>query len=273
MWKDVGSGASLTMLYHQKAYGGVVRIPHSDLAIAVEMRDDNAGPHTVEEIHQIYADLRQEFPAATVEAASLTDIANAVEPFRANLPVVTQEIGDTWIYGVASDPVKLARIRELVRLRSEWVAQGKLKIADKADLAFLSKFSLAVEHTWGTDTKTWLDFDHYTPDDLASMLPDANYRTVTGSWVEKRADIDDAVAILPGELRAEAEKRLAGLNPVGPPSRAGLTAHAANVRFQTTHFSIALDPATGAITELRHKERNWASPQHPLALLSYQTLG
>lgn len=272
VWKDAGSGASLTMIYHQKAYGGVVRIPRSDLAIAVEMRDDNAGPHTVAEIHQIYADLRQQFPAASVEAASLTDIANAVDPLRANLPVVTQEIGDTWIYGVASDPVKLARIRELVRLRSEWVAQGKLKVADRADLAFLSKFSLAVEHTWGTDTKTWLDFNHYTPDDLASMLPDANYRTVTGSWVEKRADIDDAVAILPGELRGEAEKRLAGLNPVGPPSRAGLTAQTANVPFQTTHFGIALDPATGAITELRHKERNWASPQHPLALLSYQTL-
>jgi hypothetical protein len=104
------------------------------------------------------------------------------------------------------------------------------------------------------------------------MLPDANYRTVTGSWVEKRADIDDAVAILPGELRGEAEKRLAGLNPVGPPSHAGLTEHAANVPFQTTHFSIALDSATGAITELRHKERNWASPQHALAMLSYQTL-
>ena len=118
------AGQSLTMIYHQKEYGGVVRIPRSDLAIAVEMRDDNAGPHTVDEIHQIYADLRRQFPAATIQAASLTDIANAVEPLRGNLPVMTQEIGDTWIHGVASDPVKLARIRELVRLRSEWVAQG-----------------------------------------------------------------------------------------------------------------------------------------------------
>ena len=144
----------------------------------------------MEEIHQIYADLRQQFPAATIQAANLTDIANAVEPFRATLPVVTQEIGDTWIYGVASDPVKLARIRELVRLRSSWIAQGKLKAADTTDLAFLSKFALAVEHTWGTDTKTWLDFDHYTPDDLAGMLGDTKYQTVTGSWVEKRNDID-----------------------------------------------------------------------------------
>ena len=99
--------------------------------------------------------------------------------------MVTQEIGDTWIHGVASDPPKLARIRELVRLRSHWISQGTLSVADPSDLKFLSKFALAVEHTWGTDTKTWLDFDHYTPDDLATMLGDSKYRTVTGSWVEK----------------------------------------------------------------------------------------
>ena len=270
VWKDLSGRASLTMLYHQKSYGGVVRIPRSDLAIAVEVRDDNAGPHTVEEIQQIYAELRQQFPAATIQAANLTEIANAVEPFHANLPVVTQEIGDTWIHGVASDPVKLARIRELVRLRKSWVTQGKFKTADETDLAFLSKFSLAVEHTWGTDTKTWLDFDHYTPNDLASMLGDTKYQTVTGSWVEKRADIDDAVKGLPSDLRKEATAKLAGLSPVGPPDVSGLTS--INGPFKTAHFTIAIDSATGSITDLRFKDRLWASPQHPLALLSYQTL-
>jgi hypothetical protein len=271
VWKDP-AGPSIIMLYHRLSYGGVIRIPRSDLAIAVEVRDDNAGPHTVEEIQQIYADLRQQFPAATVQAANLTDIANAVEPFRATLPVVTQEIGDTWIYGVASDPVKLARIRELVRLRSSWIAQGKLKAADTTDLAFLSKFALAVEHTWGTDTKTWLDFDHYTPDDLAGMLGDTKYQTVTGSWVEKRNDIAEAVAGLPNDLREEAGKRLAGLNPVGPPSTSNLQLHKPADLFTTPHFAVALDPINGAITDLRFKDRHWASAQHPLALLSYQTL-
>ncbi len=58
VWKDLAGNASLTMLYHQKSYGGVVRIPRSDLAIAVEVRDDNSGPHTIEEIRQIYAELQ-----------------------------------------------------------------------------------------------------------------------------------------------------------------------------------------------------------------------
>ena len=270
LWKDAG-GASLVMLYHHTSYGGVVRIPRSDLAIAVEVRDDNSGPHTLPEIHQMYADLRQLFPAATIQAANLTDIANAVEPFRPSLPVVTEEIGDTWIYGVASDPVKLAHYRELLRLRQDWLNRGSFKIADATDLAFLAKFSLAVEHTWGTDTKTWLDFDHYTPAALTSMLDDPKYRTVTGSWLEKRKNLDDAVATLPEPLKQEAVNRLASLKPIKP-ATADLQPYDASLPLITPHFTLALDPATGAIAELRHKGRNWASLQHPLALLSYQTL-
>ena len=53
LWKDPG-GASLVVMYHH-GYGGVVRVPDSDLAVAMVVRDDNSGPHTLEEIHQTYA--------------------------------------------------------------------------------------------------------------------------------------------------------------------------------------------------------------------------
>jgi hypothetical protein len=270
VWKDP-AGASIVMMYHRLEYGGVVRLPKSDLAISVEMRDDNAGPHTLEEIHAIHARLRKEFPKAVIRAANLTDIAHAVEPYRANLPVLTQEIGDTWIYGIASDPLKLARYREILRLRTEWLHQGKIKAGDATDLAFLAKFSLAVEHTWGTDTKTWLDFDHYTPDALATMLDRPKYRTVTGSWVEKRNDIDAGVAALPVPLRIEAEARLAVLK-ASAPHMADMRPHSGEL--DTPHFKIALDPETGAITRLFSKaaNREWASAEHPLALFNYQTL-
>jgi hypothetical protein len=272
VWKDP-AGASITMIYHRLAYGGVVRVPGSDLAIAVEMRDDNAGPHTLEEIRKIYADLRQQFPNATVRAANLTEIANAVAPYKSGLPVLTQEIGDTWIYGVASDPVKVARYRELLRLRTEWIQAGKVHVADAVDLAFLSKFALCVEHTWGTDTKTWLDFDNYTPAALDKMLTRPQYRTVTGSWTEKRANIDLAVATLPSPLRAEANERLARLKPV-PPDTSGLNTHDIARPFETPHFTLGFD-ATGALVRLRSKAgkgREWASANHPLASFRYQTL-
>ncbi len=272
VWKDP-SGASVTMIYHRLEYGGVVRVPESDLAVAVEVRDDNEGPHTVEEIRTIYADLRKQFPKASIRATNLTEIGNAVTPYKATLPVVTQEIGDTWIYGVSSDPVKLARYREILRLRTEWIDQGKLKVGDPVDLAFLARFALAAEHTWGTDTKTWLDFDHYTPDALAAMLDQPHYKTVTGSWVEKRADIDQGIARLPPALRVEANERLARLKPVAPET-SQMKACDASAALETAHFTIALDPVTGAVVRLRSKRsgREWSSVEHPLASFSYQTL-
>ncbi len=272
VWKD-SDGSSLVMMYHHKEYGGVVEVPGSDLAVDIEVRNDNSGPHSIDEIRKIYANLRAQFPNAVISAANLTEIGSAVDAFRNNFPVVTQEIGDTWIYGCASDPIKVARYREVARLRQGWIASGKFTEADATDIALLRRLALAAEHTWGTDTKTWLDFDHYTPRDLQQMLDRPNYRTVEKSWVEKREDIDQGVASLPPALRRQALDSLAELKPVLPVV-SGLAPHAANKEIEAAHFTIALDPETGAIHRLRSKAtgREWASPQHPLGLFTYQTL-
>ena len=51
-------GARLAVMYHHD-YGGVARVPGSDLALAIVVRDDNSGPHTPQEIAKIYADLKE----------------------------------------------------------------------------------------------------------------------------------------------------------------------------------------------------------------------
>ena len=78
--------------------------------------------------------------------------------------------------------MKVARYREVARLRQTWLAQQKFHIGDATDLALLRHILLEPEHTWGTDTKTWLDFDHYTAHDLAEMLHTKNYEVVQHSW-------------------------------------------------------------------------------------------
>ena len=271
VWKD-GNGATLIVMYQHKGYGGVVRIPGSDLAIAIEMADDNAGPHSMEEIRKIYADLRKEFPGAVITASNLSEIANAVYPYRDQMPVVVDEIGDTWIHGVPSDPIKVMRYREVARLRREWIADGTLTIGDKTDLAFLRKFALFGEHTWGTDTKTYLDHDHYKPADLEDALEKSGYQKMITSWAEKRRNIDDAVLGLPAPMKAQAVARLARLKPVVP-STEGLSVFRASKELETEHFVVALDEKTGAIRKLRSKSngREWATPEQPMALFSYQT--
>lgn len=271
VWKN-GRGDALTVMYHHN-YGAVTQVPGTDLAIAIVVRHDNSGPHKAEEIDRIYEDLGRQFPNATVLASSLTDVARAVQPYESKLPVVMQEMGDTWIYGVASDPLKVARYREISRLRRRWIDSGELREGDATDVALLRKLLLEPEHTWGTDTKKWLDFDHYKPADLQEMLTTPKYRVVQASWREKREDLFGAVATLPPKLRAEAEDVLKGLAPVEhtlPQHRLS----AKELEIETPHLVLHIDPVSGAMTRLRRKgsDREWASADHPLALLSYQTL-
>jgi hypothetical protein len=270
VWKDP-EGASIVVMYHHE-YGGIACVPGSDLAVAVVVRDDNSGPHTPQEIADIYADLRQRFPRAKIVATNLTEIGNAIQPYRNHLPIETPEIGDTWIYGVASDPLKVARYRELCRLRESWILAKKIQTGDETDLRLLRHLLLEAEHTWGTDTKTWLDFEHYTPQSLEGMLNTKNYLVVEFSWQEKRQDLFDGIATLPAPLRDEAQSSIAALAPVRPEMAGPL--HPADKDIETEHFILRFDPNTGAIQRLRNKQtgREWASPEHPLALLSYQTL-
>jgi hypothetical protein len=271
LWKDPG-GSALVVMYHH-GYGGVVRVPDSDVAIAVVVRDDNSGPHTLEEIHATYSTLGGRFPNAQIIPTSLTEIANAVDPHRGSLPVLTGEIGDTWIHGVASDPLKLARYREVARLRQGWLAQGKFAVGDATDVALLRHLLLEVEHTWGTDTKTWLDFDHYIPSDLAPMLDSKNYKVVQFSWQEKRQDLFAGIATLPSPLREQAQTALRNLDAV-PPRLAHPISYPVGKDIETAHFIVGIDSKTGAIRRLRNKKSNreWASSESPLALFTYQTL-
>jgi hypothetical protein len=272
VWKDP-DGSSLIVLYHHHTYGSVVQIPGSDLAIAVEVAEDNSGPHSQDEIKKIYAELRHQFPDATITAANFSTVATAVDAVRDKLPVVTQEIGDTWIYGVSSDPVKLARYREVARFRRECLEQKYFAVGDETDRGLLSWLGLTVEHTWGTDTKRYLDYDHYKPKDMETVLVQPGYRTMERSWLEKRDDIDAGVAALPIALQQQAKDRLSALH-AALPSTLGLSAHPPAREFDMAHFILALDPKTGAIVRLRNKRtgREWASPEHPLALFTYQTL-
>ena len=272
LWKDP-SGASLPMMYHWD-YSGIAVVPGSDLAVATQVRGDNSGPHKAEEITKIHADLAARFPNAEITACNLSDMANAIAPYRDKLTVVTEEIGDTWIHGCASDPLKVARYRELARLRERWIGLGGLRVGSETDVQLLRHVLLEAEHTWGTDTKTWLDFDNYEPADLARMLDTKNYKVVEFSWIEKRQDLLDGIATLPEAMREEALLAIDGLAPVWPILSPKAVAHAVGAPIETEHFTIGIDPKTGAITRLRNKStgREWASAQNPVGSFTYQTL-
>jgi hypothetical protein len=266
--------AEIMVLYHPFDYGSTVAIPGTDVAVSIRVRGDNSGPHTIEEIKDSYRQLHSLYPGARIVPTNLSVIAMALEPVRPRLPVVWREMGDTWIYGVGSDPGKVARYRELCRLRGEWLSDGKLKPGDATDLAMTRKLILAPEHNWGLSIGQYLQHPEvYSPKELASArstLP--AFKKVDAEWAAKRADMDRAVEVLPPALQEEAKKRLAGIVPK-PPHTEGLAPLVAGTEIQGTHWVVGLDAATGAIRRLQDRKtgHDWASAQHLLASFRYQT--
>jgi hypothetical protein len=203
----------------------------------------------------------------------MNDVAAAVDTVRDGLPIVTEEIGDTWIYGCSSDPQKVSRYRAVARSRKMWIAKTEFAGGDATDRKLLGRLLLAPEHTWGTDTKTYLDDDHYSPASLATALEQQGYVTMESSWKEKRDDVDAGIASLPEHLQKQAYAELASLTATAPET-AGMTTQDQAKPIETRFYTIAFEPLTGAIKELRNKSTgaSWASPQQPIGLFTYQTL-
>jgi len=272
-WRNP-EGAQVMVLYHPFGYGSTVAIPSTDTAVSIRVRTDNSGPHSAKEVKAYYASLRSQFPGARIVAADLSTVAAALKPVRARLPVVTQEIGDTWIYGPGSDPGKVARYRELSRLRREWIAERRFDVGSNVDIAFASRLILASEHNWGLSTGQYLKHPEvFSPKELAharTVVPE--FQKIDDEWVAKRRDQDIAVAALPPELQQDAQKRLQGLRPT-PPDTTGFKSGKAGAELDSPHLVVSLDPATGAIIRLQNRKsgREWASPEHPLAAFLYQT--
>ena len=71
------------------------------------------------QVVNIFGILRDAFPGATIMASTLdaftAPLLEAAPQLR--LPLVTAEIGDTWVHGVASDADKLSEFRAILRMR------------------------------------------------------------------------------------------------------------------------------------------------------------
>ena len=272
-WRNP-SGQQVMVLYHRFGYGGTVAIPGTDVAISIRVAIDNSGPHTAQQVKDYYTALHKRFPKARIVAANLSTIAAALRSTSERLPVVTQEIGDTWIYGPPSDPGKVARYRELCRLRGEWLADGRIRSGDPIDIAFTSRLILMPEHNWGLSTGQYLkNPEIYTPEQLRNArFIKPEFQKMDDEWHAKRRNVDVAMMTLPPALCKEANTRLQALVPSAPDTQSLRTlSHTEN--FDTTNFVVSMDSAHGALIKLTDRKtgREWASPEHPLAMFRYQT--
>ncbi len=74
---------------------------------------------------------------------------------KEQLPIVPEELGDTWIYGAGTDPYKLGSYKELLHSREQWGASQPSAPGTPQWQELCRNLMLICEHTWGKDSKRW----------------------------------------------------------------------------------------------------------------------
>ena len=221
-WRDT-TGKEIILAY-QRDYGTEDILPDGKTAVSINFTGDNHGPHSYEAVKKIYADLRKRYPNAQIVGASFNEVAAELLEMKDSMPVVTSEIGDTWIYGYGSAPARMAKFRAISRLYSQWLKQGKIKMDSDEAVAFAVELGLIAEHTQGMDIKTHLkNWDKYDVDKFMAARSSQPFCKVEQSWREIDDYLFSAIALLPERLQAEAR---AAINAVDHPSLKPLNAEA-----------------------------------------------
>lgn len=195
-------GSEIIVMY-QDSYGGTDFPIGPGIGLSFAHTQDNIGPQTVAQVIEARRPLEK--TGARVLASTLDAFAAEVWARRETLPIVTDEIGDSWIHGIASDPQKQARYRSLQR-RHDAMVPGPGRTALGRSLAMVA------EHTWGVDIKTYLRDERAwdRADFEAARANDPRFAFTEASWAEQRAFLD---AVWPDDLSMPAPPNLPDPGP------------------------------------------------------------
>ena len=240
LWKCDGS--EIIVIYSGD-YGGAFKCDLLDEVLYFDHTLDNRGAPSPEKVLAKLDKIKAEFPDYEVEASTLDDYAEILWDVRDKLPVIENEIGDTWIHGSASDPYKSAALRQLMNLKSKWLSDGTMERNTEEYTGFSDALICVAEHTCGMDTKNfYADYDSYLkpqfqrarkrdkiivkhpfrdfPYNILNIINKirytSSYSIIEKSWQEQRDYISKAVNSLNGVHKKEAETALANLLPEKP---------------------------------------------------------
>jgi hypothetical protein len=291
IWRDEASNTSIPAMWHPYGYGGIdfedaVILPGLSTAVVFDWRGDNAGPwDNVGEAYADWASISKTFPGAAIYASTFDNFTALLQDpaVQALLPVVTSEIGDTWLHGAGSDPLKTARARVAQRVLRECAEAGTCDVNSYQVQNFTRFLLKDEEHTWGRDVKTFLhDTTHWTNSDLQLALAQnlSNFALILSSWVEQRSyGFDYALQALPDgdPLKASVLAAWEELTPppVQPnPAASGWTSATPGTPYTVGRYTLAFDAATGALSSLidgGNGNAVWADAASPLAFFEYVT--
>mgnify|MGYP006079348031 FL=1 len=302
-WQSLDKATVMPTLWHWHGYGQIgepgnpIRIPGSDDALCYCWRGDNEGPPlSAFEVldNAIAISTNAGLPNVTVVSSTLSDYVDEITLDQAwqHVPVVTQDLSDTWIWGVGSDPVKVQQMRAINRARTKCESIDAPTFCGHNDLAYYNFSRLALknmEHTWGVSVA------HYGPESdqhwsnvefhrqLNAKEPHLQY--MVRSWVEQRTyGVEDALAALPVDHPAlvYAKQELEEMASTGRPNPVeegfqqvgGHGSSGVGIVVRLEGGDQVRFAADGSIDSLMDNatQTQWSGKDHALGLFQYQSL-
>ena len=290
-WQHNTTNTRVLAMWHPGGYGGtkgisldsMVIVPGMSQALAFAIRNDNSGPPSILEVFKNYASLKELFPKATIIASGYDPFVLELMQHQDQLAIVSGEIGDTWIYGTASDPWKTQQFYSIIDTWERSVRWSPELYLDDVRIQNFSRLLIKNgEHTWGKDVKTYLgDWTNWGNEAFLAHINTAPYQDMIASWLEQRSwGIDYALeALADHPLLKDIELELEKLMFDGYVSTSGYRqeSNPSVVYVLPVHggtISIQFDVASGNIimfTDSRVSNGSLASRGQPLAQIVYQT--
>ncbi len=272
-WQDPG-GAEVVVMY-ESGYGSAFEIPGLEHSLAFGHTMDNMGPQSSAQVKDVFREFESRFPGAHIFASTLSDFASNLVTVRDSLPIIRDEIGDTWIHGIGSDPIKVARYRELLRLRTEWLKDGLVSYNERSFINFNRWLLMVPEHTWGMDEKSFLnDHENYSTEKFSTARKGVNFKRFESSWVEKRAYPQLAInALEDSPLARSALARLEQVRPQRPDLSEWHSQIPNQPLLENDQLSIGFNLDDGSVFRLNDKNKHceWVNRNGVFTQFSFQT--
>lgn len=235
----------LTVAY-SGTYGNVTVVPGLSTGLTFLHTNDNLGPPSKEDILANEEWLKARHAVADVHAGTLDAFAKLLRDHRESLPVVYQEIGDSWIHGVGSDPLKTADYCAM-RRALDTVAEDLMDRPLDAISNWLEPLLLVPEHTWGLDVKAWFgDHANFSSSELTVLRRSRRVRKMEESWNEQRAYVERCLQAAPFLAEELESSRRVRTEPVLERPEAW----SADRPLRAGRWLVRLEPATGLPSEI-----------------------
>ena len=255
---QVPSGKSIVAMLNSGYGTGIIppaEWPYSTW-IAILSTVDNSGPQSAEIVKGLVKQISEQYPKAEIRCASLEEAWQALrQEDLSSLPVVSQDLADTWIHGIASYPREtslIRRVRGRLNRAENTLFNAPDAVRSDADAAIRRAYSavnMYTEHTWGLDVKTWLGkipnyegFDAYRAASPKCALMEK-------SWNEQRARAAEV------ERNCQAAEKILGIEETETLSRDEWSPLRGEQNAQNAAWRVSFDADTGVIhsvTDQRH---------------------